>query len=292
LGAEIDVMPDLIITRQTLNLEKVITEKNPALLTLIPNFVIRYLKRVIHVDEMNEGLYRLRDLTGLAFIEAVLDMFQLKVDVRGIENISNAKRCIVVANHPLGGLDGMALIHIVGEVCKDVVVPVNDILMNLPNIRELFTPINKHGSNLSNFRAYNDSFSSDRTVIHFPAGLCSRRKGGRIRDLRWQKSFIVKARKHKRYVVPVFIGGQNSSFFYTLANLRRWFSIGANIEMLYLVDEMYNQRNKVLPIIVGKPISFKTFDQRHDDWTWARKVKHFVYRLQDAESAVFNAGQK
>ena len=285
-------MPDLIITRQTLNLEKVIAEKNPALLTLIPNFVIRYLKRVIHVDEMNEGLYRLRERTGLEFIEAALDMFQLKVEVRGIENISKSKRCIVVANHPLGGIDGMALIHIVGEVRKDVVVPVNDILMNIPNIRELFTPINKHGSNLSNLRIYDDAFASDRTVIHFPAGLCSRRKGGRIRDLRWQKSFIMKARKHRRDLVPVFIGGQNSSFFYTLANLRRWFAIGANIEMLYLVDEMYKQRDKILPIIIGKPISFKTFDQRHNDWTWARKVKHFVYRLQHVESAVFNTGQK
>ncbi len=285
-------MPDLIITRQTLNLEKVIAEKNPALLTLIPKFVIRYLKNVIHVDEMNEGLFRLRDLKGLEFIKAVLDIFQLKVDVRGIEYISNAERCIVVANHPLGGLDGMALMHVVGEVHEDVVVPVNDIIMNIPNIRELFTPINKHGSNLSNFRTYDDAFASDRTVIHFPAGLCSRRKGGRIRDLRWQKSFIVKARKHRRDVVPVFIGGQNSSFFYSLANLRRWFSIGVNIEMLYLVDEMFKQRDKVLPIIIGKPISFNTFDQRHDDWTWTRKVKYFVYRLQHVESAVFNARQK
>ncbi|MBW2562082.1 MAG: 1-acyl-sn-glycerol-3-phosphate acyltransferase [Deltaproteobacteria bacterium] len=285
-------MPDLTITRQTLDLEKVIAEKNPALLTLIPNFVIRYLKRIIHVDEMNEGLYRLRDQYGLKFIKAALDMFQLKVDVRGIENISNAERCIVVANHPLGGLDGMALMHVVGKVRKDLVVPVNDILMNIPNIRELFTPINKHGSNLSNLRTYDDAFASDRTVIHFPAGLCSRRKGGRIRDLRWHKSFIAKARKHRKDVVPVFIGGQNSSFFYTLANLRRWFSIGANIEMLYLVDEMYKQRDKVLPFIIGKPIPYKTFNQRHDDWTWTRKVKYFVYRLQHAESAIFNAGQK
>ena len=285
-------MPDLLITRQTLNLEKVLAEKNPALITLIPNFIIRYLNRVIHVDEMNEGLYRLRDLTGLEFIEAVLDMFRLKVDVRGIENISNAERCIVVANHPLGGLDGMALMHIVGKVREDVVVPVNDILMNIPNIRNLFIPINKHGSNLNNIRTYDDAFASDRTIIHFPAGLCSRRKGRRIRDLRWQKSFIVKARKHRRNVVPVFIGGQNSSFFYTLANLRRWFSIGANIEMLYLVDEMFKQGDKVLPFVIGKPISFKTFDQRYDDWTWTRKVRHFVYRLQHFESANFNAGQK
>jgi hypothetical protein len=90
-------------------------------------------------------------------------------------------------------------------------------------------------------------------------------------------------------VVPVFIGGQNSSFFYTLANLRRWFSIGANIEMLYLVDEMYRQRDQVLPIVVGQPISHDAFDQTYDDWTWARKVKHFVYRLQDAPSAIFPA---
>ena len=281
-------MPDLIITRQTLNLEKVIANKNPTLLSVIPSFFIRYLKRVIHEDEMNRDLWRNRNEMGLGFIKAVLDMFHVKIHARGTENISKAGRCIVVANHPLGGLDGMALIHVVGQIRPDVIVPVNDILMNIPNLRMLFTPINKHGSNLDNLRMYDAAYASDRTIIHFPAGLCSRRKGGKIRDLKWQKSFIVKARKHKRNVVPVFIGGQNSPFFYTLANLRRWFSIRANIEMLYLVDEMYKQRDKVLPIVVGRPIAHDTFDRRFDDWTWASKIKHLVYRLQHSESAALS----
>jgi 1-acyl-sn-glycerol-3-phosphate acyltransferase len=284
-------MPDLIITRQTLNLVKVIANKNPALLSLIPDFFIRYLKCVIHEDEMNRDLWRNRDQMGLDFIKAVLDMFRVRIDARGTENISEAGRCIIVANHPLGGLDGMALIHVVGQIRPDVIVPVNDILMNIPNLRMLFTPINKHGSNLSNLRMYDAVYASDRTIIHFPAGLCSRRKGGRIRDLKWQKSFIAKARKHKRNIVPVFIGGQNSSFFYTLANLRRWFSIKANIEMLYLVDEMYKQRDKVLPIVVGRPIAHEAFDHRFDDWTWAGKIKRLVYRLQHTDSAALSAGR-
>jgi putative hemolysin len=281
-------MPDLVITRQTLNLEKVIADKNPNLLKILPKYLLRYLKRVIHVDEMNEGLWGLRDKFGLDFVKAVLEIFQVKTQVEGLENMSQEGRYIVVANHPLGGLDGMALICVVGRVSAEIVVPVNDILMNVPNVRELFTPVNKHGSNLKNLQTYDNAFASQKTVVHFPAGLCSRRKGGKIRDLTWQKSFIGKARKHRRDVVPVFIGGQNSSFFYTLANLRRWFSIKANIEMLYLVDEMFKQRQKVIPIIIGKPISYRTFNRRYTDWTWAKRVKHHVYRLENEDSAVFN----
>jgi hypothetical protein len=132
-------MPDLVITRQTLNLEKVIADKNPNLLKILPKYLLRYLKRVIHVDEMNEGLWGLRDKFGLDFVKAVLEIFQVKTQVEGLENMSQEGRYIVVANHPLGGLDGMALICVVGRVSAEIVVPVNDILMNVPNVRELLT---------------------------------------------------------------------------------------------------------------------------------------------------------
>ena len=285
-----DAAPEITITRRTLDLEKVIAEKNPALFRVIPKLVLRYLKRVIHLDQLNEGLYRMRGRHGVDFVRAALDMFHLNIPVKGIAHLRAAERPIVVANHPLGGLDGMAIISVVGRE-REVVVPVNDLLMYLPNLRELFVPVNKHGSNLRNVQVYDGAYASEKTVIHFPAGLCSRRKGGRVRDLRWQKSFVAKARKHGRSVVPAWIGGENSRFFYTLANLRRWFSVKANIEMLYLVDEMFKQTSKTLPIVFGRPIPHTVFDQRHSDWEWARKLRAYVYRLARDENAFFFAEQ-
>ena len=125
-----------MITRKTLNLEKTIANKNPQLPRFIPGFLLRYLKRIIHVDEMNRGLYMMRSLIGLDFIKAALELLQVDIRVTGIENLPETGRYIVVANHPLGGLDGMALISVMGTLRRDIVVPVNDILMNVPNVRE------------------------------------------------------------------------------------------------------------------------------------------------------------
>jgi putative hemolysin len=188
----------------------------------------------------------------------------------------------------LGGLDGMALMKVVGEVRKDIVFPVNDLLMNVPNLLPLFIPINKHGSNTQNMLIMNDTFASDKTILYFPAGLCSRKQKGKILDLEWKKTFITKARTYKRDIIPVHINGRNSDWFYNLAKWRKRLGIKANIEMLYLVDEMYKQNNKNISITFGKPISWTTFDNRFPDIIWAKKVKQHVYTLGSNISSIFD----
>ncbi|MCF8301827.1 MAG: 1-acyl-sn-glycerol-3-phosphate acyltransferase [Bacteroidales bacterium] len=270
------------IGKKFIDLEKVVASKSEKLAKALPKFVINYLKRVIHQEEINKALYENRDKYGLDFIEAILDHFQAELQVEGKENIPKEGRLIIASNHPLGGLDGMALMKVVGEVRDDIVFPVNDLLMNLPNLRDLFIPINKHGSNAANIRVFEETFSSDKTVLYFPAGLCSRKQRGQIIDLEWKKSFITKARRHKRDVLPTYIYGRNSNFFYNLARLRSKLGIKANIEMLYLVDEMFKQKDKVIRIIFGKPIPYTTFDKRHTDREWARMMKKHVYAMGEA----------
>ena len=153
-------------------------------------------------------------------------------------------RYIIASNHPLGGLDGVALMQVMGRKRKDIVFPVNDILLYLPNLRELFIPINKHGSNNENVEIIQKTFESEKMILYFPAGLVSRKQKGGIMDLEWRKTFISKSKQYKRDIIPVHIDGRNSSFFYSLANLRKMLNIKANIEMLFLPDEMYKQKNK------------------------------------------------
>ena len=250
----------------------------------MPGFIINYLKHVIHQKELNALLYTNRDKQGLDFVDAILQEFDAKISTSGLANIPIEGRFLIASNHPLGGLDGIALMGVVGKVRKDIVFPVNDLLMNLPNISDLFIPVNKHGSNAGNISVFEGTFASDKAVLYFPAGLCSRKQKGRIADLEWKKSFITKARKHQRDIIPTHIDGRNSGFFYNLANLRKRLGIKANIEMLYLVDEMYNQKNKQVKIIFGKPIQYQVFDKRFTDTQWAQIVKAFVYSLeQNAE---------
>lgn len=262
-----------------IDLREVMANKNPKLPKLLPNFVIRYLERIIHVKEINEFLGQHGDKFGLDFVDGIIENFGATVKTEGVENIPKDGRFIFAANHPLGGLDGIALIQVVGHKRKDVLFPVNDILMNISNLKDLFIPINKHGSNAENARIIDDTFAGEKTMLYFPAGLCSRKQDSKIVDLQWHKTFISKAKRHKRDIVPVYIEGRNSNFFYNLANLRTKLGIKANIEMLYLVDEMYKQKNQVIFIKFGEPIPHTTFDRSRKDKEWAKWVKKQVYEL-------------
>lgn len=272
-------MSELIQQEKFIDIEKVIASKNPKLLKWLPGFIIGYLKRIIHQEMLNGFLYRNRNLYGLDFIKVILEEFGVEVTWEGEEHIRKNERLIIAANHPLGGLDGIALMHVAGQIRKDILFPVNDILMNLPNLKELFIPINKHGSNMENARIIDQTFESDVMVLYFPAGLVSRRQKGVIKDLEWKKTFIRKARSYKRNVIPSHINGRNSNWFYSLANFRKTLGIGANLEMLYLVDEMVKQKGKKIHIKFGEPIDYHTFDRSKKDPEWAADVKNKVYQL-------------
>ena len=276
------------ITNKFIDLEKIIGGKNQKILKFIPHFVMNYLKKVIHVDEVNAAIYNNRDKFGVDFATAILEDFGAIIKVQGLENISSDGRYILASNHPLGGLDGLALISRIGSFRKDILFPVNDLLMNLPQLKPIFIPINKHGKNTENIQILEQAFSSNAMILYFPAGLVSRKqKSGIIKDLDWKKTFIAKAKQYKRDIIPVYIDGVNSNFFYNIANFRKKIGLKANLEMLYLVDEMYKQKNKTINIILGKPISYLTFDKKFTDQQWAEKVKNHVYSLEIKSDIIF-----
>jgi len=283
---EIEVIPERLI-----DIEALFTSKNPKLLRLIPRFILSYLKQIIHQEEVNGYIYRNRDKKGLPFVEAILNEFGVKVEVidkrthaePGSSIVPATGKYIVAANHPLGGLDGMALMQELGRVREDIVFPVNDLLMNVPGLRPLFIPINKHGRNTENAKLINDTFASDKMVLYFPAGLVSRKQrlNGKtvIHDLEWKNTFIKKAKKFERDVIPIYVKGQNSDWFYNLARWRKRLHIGANIEMLYLVDEMAKQFNKTITLCVGDIIPYSTFDKSKTEAQWAGWVQEKVYEM-------------
>ncbi|MBN2615663.1 MAG: 1-acyl-sn-glycerol-3-phosphate acyltransferase [Bacteroidales bacterium] len=272
-----------------IDVEKVIENKSPKLRKALPGFVIRYLKRIVHQDDLNEFLSQYGHLTGLPFIAGALETMNTKLEVIGAENIPKSGKAIVASNHPLGGLDGLALMLTVGTIRNDLIFPVNDILMNIKNLEPLFIPINKHGSNMENLKIINDTFASDRIVCYFPAGLVSRKRKGIIKDLEWKPTFITKARRFKRDVIPTHISGRNTNFFYNLANWRKRLKIKSNIEMLYLVDEFYKYRNKTITITFGKPVSFETFNKQKTAQGWAAALHDYIYFLKDNPNQPFVA---
>jgi putative hemolysin len=266
---------------QTIDVKNVLHSKNPALARIIPGFVINYLKRIVHQDEINEFLKKWGHLKDSELIAAFLEHFEIKFKVTGTENIPKSGRFIFVSNHPLGGLDGIVFISELSKHFSDIKFPVNDILTNIKNLSGIFLPINKHGAQAKDAaRMVEQAYSSDCQILYFPAGLCSRKKRGVIRDLEWHKSFITKSIQHKRDIVPAFFSGRNSNFFYNLANIRKLFGLKSNIEMLYLADEMFKQKDKEIRLVFGKPIPWETFDKKKTAPEWAEWTKSRSYALE------------
>ena len=269
-----------------IDIDKIIREKASNKYGLIPKFVISYLKRIIHQDEINPFLKESKDKIGVDFLEATMKFLDVKLIVKGKENLPDGGLCTFVSNHPLGGQDGVALGYLLGRHYQGKIkYLVNDLLMNLHNLAPLFIPVNKTGSQSRQFPAMvKAGFSSDNHLIMFPAGLCSRRRKGVIRDLEWKKTFIVESVKSQRDVVPIYFEGRNSDFFYNLANASKWLGIKFNIAMLYLADEMFKNRHKTFTVTIGKPIPWQTFDSSKTASEWAQYVKDIVYELANEKN--------
>lgn len=266
---------------QLIDVEKAFASKDEKLLKRIPGFFIRYLKRIVHQDEINEFLIRNRGVEGIDFLTAALDYMQVTYEIRGLEAVPKDRRLIFTSNHPLGGLDGLCLLKTINELIRPGVRSVsNDLLMNIKPLRGFMVGVNKHGGNAKeNVAEMQRIFESDAPVVFFASGLVSRRRWFRIEDVEWKSTFVKKAVLHERDVIPVFITGRVSGFFYRLANLRKFLRIRYNIEMLYLPNEMFKQRGMHLVIQFGQPIPWKTFNSDKTPEGWAAYVKKLVYEM-------------
>lgn len=265
------------------NIERELKKRAKKVFPFIPKFLIRFIEKKVHQDRLNYALHIYKGHDGIDFLDVILnDEFSVNIVVKNPENIPATGRYIIASNHPLGGMDGMALMYAIGQKRKDIKFLVNDLLLNLVNLKSLFIPINKHGRNPSDVvRIIDELYRSEQLVLVFPAGLVSRRQKGGIKDLEWKKSFVSKAIQHKRDIIPVHIDGQNSNSFYNWARYREMLGIKLNIEMFLLPNEMFSQKDKTITITFGKPISYSTFTKEFTHTEWAQKMKQHVYSMAE-----------
>lgn len=268
---------------------EMIRAKSPKLAKKMPRFVVNLLRRLLHEKDVNEILAKANGATGIDFVNIGVECLELKRQVSGMKNIPSEGRFIFVANHPLGGLESLVMMQTIDEKFSDFMFVVNDLLMALEPLRPVFIPINKVGKqSRTNAELLNELYASDKQVLYFPAGLCSRKVKGEIVDLPWQKNFIVKAVEYQRDIIPIYIGGRNSNFFYRLANWRKRLKIKFNIEMLFLVDEMFKQRGQTITLTIGKPIPYTTFDKSKTPMEWAEWVKTETYKINNGQLTMNN----
>lgn len=273
-----------IVSKQTIDIDKILNDKMGKKAKYVPRPLVTWLKRIIHQDEVNRYLWESRHLTGTEWLEECVRYLDMTLEIVGEENLpdkTDGRLYTFVSNHPLGGEDGVALGAIIGRHYDGRFrYLVNDLLMNLPGLAPVCIPINKTGNQSRNFPAMVEAgFKSDNHMLMFPAGICSRKRDGNIRDIEWKKTFITKSVEYKRDIVPIHFGGQNSEFFYRLANFSDKYVKKINIAMLFLVDEMYKNAHKTFRIAIGKPIPWQTFDKGKTPAQWAQYVQDIVYTL-------------
>ena len=262
------------------DMDKVIADKNPRLARLLPRFLKRYLKRIIHQDEINHVLRSFSHQTPVEFIRSTLSYMEISYRAVGLEQLSDQGRYLFVSNHPFGGMDGMMLCDELDKRFGSGRIIVNDILMNLKPLAPLFVPVNKHGRQNSDYlRFFREALASDDQIATFPAGLCSRRIDGKVCDTKWKSSFVKNAIESQRDIVPVFFEGRLSNFFYNLSSLRKRLGIKANIEMIYLPDEMFSQHGRHFDIHFGAPVPWQELAAAGSASHNAQRIREMVYAM-------------
>ncbi|OQX96861.1 MAG: hypothetical protein B6I20_13910 [Bacteroidetes bacterium 4572_117] len=267
-----------------IDLDKNLKESDSKVLKKMPAFFVSFLKKVVKQEEINSILNKYIDNNGVEFVNNIINEFNLKPEISGVENLPENGKCFFVANHPFGIVDGLILTSTISEKYGKFKAIGNDAFMLIPQMREVTAAVNVYGqSSRAYVLEFNKIYSSDFPITHFPAGMVSRWRDGKVQDFDWQKSVITKAVSHKRDIVPFYFYGSNSKLFHSIYRIRKFFGIKATIELALLPHELFNKKNKTIKAVIGKPIPWQKFDKSKSPWDWAQELRKHIYKLKDGK---------
>ena len=260
------------------SVEKIIAEKKIGFYPNLPQPFKSVIKSILYEKQVNKLLNEFRDEKDLAFINKILNYFNLSISTHFHSPLEKLKRCIFVCNHPTGIIDGLIVMNILNKAYPTQMIT-NDILDFVPNIKNLILPVDWLGTiNKKQTRSLINAFHSDKHIIIFPAGEVSKFRNFTIEDLDWNPSFIKKAIQFQRDVIPVRISGRNSILFYAVSNLRRFLKMDFNIEIFLLIREIFNKKNNSINVKFGSPISFKTLNRNKMN-SETNRIKNITYSI-------------
>lgn len=271
------------LSKEYINIHKLIKASDSKLLKRLPDFAVYLIKLIIRQNEINRILSVYANFEGVDFLPKIIDELNIKVEIVGKENLPESGRCFFVANHPFGFVDGLILTNTVGEKYGDFRAIGNEVFRLIPHLKGNIAAVNVFGKNPKQYILDLEKvFASDLPITHFPSGEVSRIRHRKVADGDWQKSFVTKAIKHQRNIVPIYFYGRNSRLFYIIYIVRKTFGISKTLELVLLPHELFNKRNKTIKVKIGKPISYNTFDMSKSHYDWAQFVKKQVYNLKNA----------
>jgi putative hemolysin len=248
--------------------------------------LMKIVNKVIHLDDINKILEANNEIYGVDFIDNLFEYlnFSFNVSNKDIRKIPSEGRLIVVANHPIGSLDGLALLKMISEIREDVKIIANSILYEIENLRDLFLPFNLDSKLIQrdNIKAIDIALQNEQAIIIFPAAEVSRLKFYHISDSKWHKGAIHFAKKNNSPILPIYIEAKNSPLFYSASALNKYLS------RFFLVHELFNKKNKTITIKIGNPIPAKVFTSHIiEDQVQIALLKKHVMRIRNNKKGVF-----
>ncbi len=267
------------------DLEAVLEEKAGSRLSKLPKpirtLLISILKKIVHIKEINNFFNDNPNANAEEFLVKTLELAQYGYTLTPEDKakIPKTGRLIITSNHPLGGLDGVALISAIREVRKDVRVLSNDVLSQMPNTEEIFLPVDVF--NRKNVRksieTIKNALEEEMALIFFPAGMVSRFRKFRIRDLDWYLGAMKFASKFQSPILPIYLNARNTFLFYFLALFHK--AVGA----LLLPHEIFTKKGKKLQIKIGTLIPHSTIADKNIDFKAAtEKLYKYTYDMEQA----------
>ncbi|MGL5464631.1 MAG: 1-acyl-sn-glycerol-3-phosphate acyltransferase, partial [Aeromonas veronii] len=259
-------------------IDTLLTQHFPRLLgyPLLTPLLKRLLGWLLNERAFADFATRYPHLRGLDFVEQALTQldFDYRVSEAQLEHIPASGRVILVANHPIGSLDGLALLQLLGRIRPDVKIVANQLLAQLAPLRPLLLPVdNMEGkTDRQAILAMNEHLAHEGALVIFPAGEVSRLGLKGVKDGPWQAGFIKLAQRTRTPLVPIHLGGRNSLWFY----LASWLNKPASA--LLLVSQLFRQQGQTLPVTIGARIPLGSF-QDLPAKTAARLVRNHLYRI-------------
>lgn len=243
--------------------------------------MVRFAVWVIRQKEMNRIMDKYSDFEGVDFVQEILKEFNITIQKEGVENLPENPRHIFIANHPFGVIDGLITSNIVGGKYGEMKSIGNQTFFYVPNLIPIIAAVNIFGtSSREHLAELEKDFRSDTPIVTFPAGAVSRLRKWKISDEPWQKSFLTKAISSQRNIIPIYIYGTNSFWYYFVSGLRRMLFIKTNIEHILLPREMFKKRNKTIRVRIGASIPYTTFDKSKKPHEWVDHIRGKLYSLK------------
>lgn len=248
-----------------INLEEILSGQKSGFINKSPKLVKRivfsFLYNLLHLKQVNNFIEQNQSVKDIDFIDELFETLDISYSISAKDKlkIPSEGKLIIISNHPLGGIDGLILLKLVSEVRSDVKIVVNDLLLNIDNLKNLFLPFDLFSSKAQRDRIefiYN-ALNNNEAVIIFPAGEVSRFSLSGIKDSKWKKSAVLLSKKFKAPVLPVFIHARNSILFYLVSILNKKFSI------FFLPRELFNKKGKTFNINIGHHIPSAAFDNKY-----------------------------